>query len=211
MHYVRRLARLIYAALTHILPLSSDEHRARHVTSAHVQMAHVRKHNTPVTICMSIDEPPVRALIHTLKYHGNTESVDHLAALLAPYIESLCIRESIDMIVPVPLARQRHRSRGFNQVTYACEHIARHAPALQPLISPHILRRTRDTAPQTHLGKSERHANVRGAFACTQDISGSRILLIDDVVTTGATLLSARHALLEARAASVALVAFAGR
>lgn len=211
MHRVRKVARLLYDTFAHILPPSVDERLAAQVTEATVKMEQIHKGARAVIVCMRIDEPCVRALMHTLKFHGNVASANHIGVLLAPHIESLCRRQSIDMIVPVPLSATRERQRGFNQVTYACEHIAQHAPTLQSLISPGVLKRTRDTAPQTNLGRTARISNMHDAFRCTRTVAGLHILLIDDVVTTGATLSAARHALQEAGAASVTLVAFAGR
>lgn len=210
-HYLRVGSQVLYRALTHIIPLSEDERSARSVSPASVSVRQLKKSGAAVIVMMSIDDAPVRALIHTLKYHGSVVSAKRIAQLLAAEVNAICIREHIDYIIPVPLSAHRFRERGFNQVTYACECMAHYEPAIGVRISTAPLRRNKNTHPQTNLNKSERTKNVSGAFTCTTSVSGKRILLIDDVVTTGATLLSAKHALTSSGATSVTLCAFAGR
>lgn len=90
-----------------------------------------------------------------------------------------------DVIVPVPLSRQRLAARGFNQALEIARPLAR---ALnRPLDAATLLRR-RDTAPQSRLPWRTRQGNVRHAFECCGDFSGRTVIVIDDVMTTGATL-----------------------
>jgi ComF family protein len=211
MHRVRACSHLVFKTLRFVTPLTKDEQLARAVESSHVHIRQIRKGGSPITIAMPMNEPAVRALIHTLKYHGSVESVERIASLLAAHVRTICTKEHIDYIVPVPLSAQRLRERGFNQVTFACEHIAHKEPSLGALLFPTLLKRTRNTLPQTNLGRAERISNVSGAFICEADITGKRILLVDDVVTTGATLLSAKRSLIHAGASAVHVFAFAGR
>src|SRR3954454_18104260 len=101
------------------------------------------------------------------------------------------------IIVPVPLHRHRLRARGFNQA-------AELARALDLPIA-HALRRIRRTVPQTDLPAAQRHRHVRTAFALRRgvDVHGMRVVLVDDVSTTGATLESCARVLLEAGASDV--------
>jgi ComF family protein len=127
-----------------------------------------------------------RTAIHQLKYrHGRV-----LAKLLARVLaESLARRPlDADIVVPVPLSQRRLRERGYNQ----SELIARelHAVSNLPPPSSQPLLRVRETRPQVGLSAAERRENVRGAFACPEPaaLEGRRVLLLDDVMTTGATL-----------------------
>jgi len=146
------------------------------------------------THCAFVYAYPLDALIHALKYGGSAAHAaifaEALAALPAP--RPACI-------VPMPLSNARQRERGYNQAG----EIARHLGRLLRVPVIHGLRRTRDTAPQAQLALRHRPANVRDAFAATTLPSGARIALVDDVMTTGATLDAAARA---ARAAGSGIV-----
>jgi ComF family protein len=112
-----------------------------------------------------------------------------------------------DLLEPVPLSRSRLRERGFNQSSL----VARHVSDQLGLPLSHSLRRIRHTHPQADLPRERRLLNPNGAFrANTTGTRGKAVLLLDDVVTTGATMAAARRALLEAEARSVACLAIAG-
>ncbi len=123
---------------------------------------------------------PLAPLIHHYKYAGNLA----LAELLA---QALCARlnGSGDLIIPMPLAPQRLRSRGFNQALEIARVVSRMTGT--PLAA-NACRRVRDTAPQVSLPWRERAQNIRGAFVCDADLTGLRVAVVDDVMTTGATL-----------------------
>jgi ComF family protein len=109
---------------------------------------------------------------------------------------------SLDAVVPVPLHWRRFHYRGFNQAVALARPLARQFSL--PLIS-RVLRRTRHTVPQVELQPEERVKNIRGAFSVRQParIKGLRLLLVDDVFTTGATLNECARVLKAAGAASV--------
>src|SRR5258706_16227897 len=88
----------------------------------------------------------------------------------------------VDCVVPVPLSRQRLRSRGYNQAAEIARHLRKDRLELS------LCERTRDAPPQIELPYGERQRNVRGAFRCTRSLDGARIAVVDDVMTTGATL-----------------------
>lgn len=90
-----------------------------------------------------------------------------------------------DLILPVPLSRQRLRERGFNQAFEIARPLAR---ALALPLAATTLIRARDTPPQSRLPWRIRHRNVHQAFACSGDLSGKTVIVVDDVMTTGATL-----------------------
>lgn len=148
----------------------------------------------------------VRALIHEAKFHDNARAHMLLGAMLNAYLNTAA--DKYDCIVPVPLARARMRARGYNQVHEVLRHTD---PIFHPLVHADLLVRTRDTRPQTELGKTERLSNMSGAFGAAHPtrIVGARILLIDDVVTTGATIRAAKAALLPHKPASVTCLALA--
>ncbi len=146
-------------------------------------------------------------IIQQLKFHGRRNLAGALGPLLtAAFFESWS-REEVDCIVPVPLHPKRRRERGYNQSELLARFIARQiaVPCTLALI------RTRATLPQVGLTDSERKENVRKAFRCSQPrlISRKRVLLIDDVMTTGATVTSAAQALLDGGALRISVLTVA--
>lgn len=135
---------------------------------------------------------PARALIHALKYEGRPGAAGELATSVGPLVGRLA-RGVVDAVVPVPLHAVRLRERGFNQA----ELIARLlAPFVGAPVETDWLRRVRPTRTQTELRREDRLANVGRSFTADGGrASGRRALLVDDVVTTGATLAAAAAAL----------------
>lgn len=124
---------------------------------------------------------PVDRIIQALKYGHQLAVAGWIGKLLADRL----LASEHDLIVPLPLHPQRLRERGFNQSMEIARTLSQ---ALDlPVEHKHLLR-MRATQPQADLPHKERHKNVRGAFECRTDYSGLRILLVDDVMTTGATL-----------------------
>jgi ComF family protein len=141
----------------------------------------------------------VRNAIHRFKY-------ERLAGLATPFGDLLAEtwlanNFQADWIIPVPLHPARERDRGYNQAALLAQRLSdrTHVPAL-----PHALKRTRVTAVQMELKAAERRTNVAGAFDCSEArIRGKRVVVMDDVCTTGATLEACAQALSQAGAASV--------
>ena len=126
-------------------------------------------------------EFPVDSLIQSLKYAHRLASADFLGRALVQIATPL----SPDLILPVPLSPARLAERGFNQAMEIARPLAQALGV--PLEIRHIHRR-RDTAPQASLPWKERTKNIRHAFECDIDLTGKTILVVDDVMTTGATL-----------------------
>lgn len=146
----------------------------------------------------------MRRLIWGLKFDGRRNLADLLGPLLADVFFEFWDRGDFDFIVAVPLHPKRRRERGFNQSELLARALAHHI-AIPPL---RALLRIRSTRPQVGLTDLQRRENVRKAFRCSAhgQIAKRRILLIDDVMTTGATVISAAETLLEAGAGSVSVL-----
>jgi ComF family protein len=140
-------------------------------------------------------EGALRELVHLLKYRRMRPLARPLGRRLAEAFDREWKREDYDAIVAVPLSPARLRDRGYNQAELLARELARHTaiPCLRG-----VCRRVRATAPQTGLTRAQRLENLRGAFAAgprAAELDGKRVLLIDDVFTTGATLTVCSQAL----------------
>lgn len=145
-------------------------------------------HFASTTSLFSYDFPSDR-LIQSLKYAHQLAVGAWLGELLAERLRE----HPVDLIIPLPLHPNRLRERGFNQAVEIARPIAR---TLDRALSLDCLHRVRATPPQAELKLKERVRNVRGAFECRQEIEGRKILLIDDVMTSGATLNEAARVLM---------------
>jgi len=156
-----------------------------------------------LTIAALVYAFPADRLLQQLKYGGRLALADWAGDALAVAVRaSLAGRREParpDRIVALPLAAARQRERGFNQAREIAVRVAR-AVAL-PQADP--LRRVACGVPQAALSWTERAKNVRGAFVARGDVRGARIALVDDVMTTGATLAEAARTLSRAGAAHV--------
>lgn len=143
-------------------------------------------------------EGPVRRMVHDLKFRNLRASAPAQGRLLADFLASRPL--DADVIAPVPLHRLRERSRGYNQSGLLATQVGR----LTGLPLQHdLLARTRNTAPQVTMSGEQRRANMAEAFQCRGVLEGARVLLIDDVVTTGSTMSACAAALKTAGARSV--------
>jgi competence protein ComFC len=147
----------------------------------------------------SVFENPVRNALHRLKYRRDIGLGDALAMQLAEFVRGL--NWPIDIIVPVPLGKQRLHERGYNQVGVIARPLAL---ALGIEYASKALYRQRETRSQVGLTKAERHENVRNAFqALGAVVYWKTVLVMDDVATTGSTLSSSAEALLSSGAKDV--------
>ncbi len=143
---------------------------------------------------------PVDRMVQALKYGGELALADWFGdALARAVLRHATGRTHVDCVIAMPLAAARQRQRGFNQAA----EIARHAAARLGVQRADGLCRARDTPPQASLPWSARARNVQNAFAATRRFDGLAIALIDDVMTSGATLHAAARALRRAGAREV--------
>jgi len=147
-------------------------------------------------------------LLHELKYRGRRRVATRLAETLLAEPAACAVIAGADALVPVPLHPRRRRERGFNQAELIAAAISR---CTGVTVLGSALVRRKDTAPQTGLSAAARRGNMRGAFAVRRraQIAQRRLVLVDDVLTTGATALACARALREAGAIEVRLLSVA--
>ncbi len=164
------------------------------------------------------DDPAIKKAIWKLKYSGLTSLASELAELLSERLaediadlKHFSGREKI-VVTPIPLSAKRRRERGYNQSALLAKALAKKWP--DTLEYSEILEKIRETPPQASLkNRAARLDNLRGAFKLRPGavVTGRTIIVIDDVVTTGATLAEARRALKESRAEVILGAALAHR
>lgn len=154
-----------------------------------------------------IAEGITQSIIHHFKY----ADMPNLAVIIGKELTTRLPQMNYDVIVPIPLHGTRLGERGYNQ----SEKLAKGISSVHtiPIGKKHLVKRTRQTPSQTGLTLEERQKNMEGAFALTgkgkEALRGKRILLVDDVMTTGATMASACEELMEAKPTKVGILAFA--
>jgi ComF family protein len=187
-------------------PPSTEELLVRSITPSVLNTVFLPRYEKNVWSLSRFHEPVVRALIHEAKFHSSAAAQRHLADLLRRFIENQPhIGKRI--WIPIPLSKTRLRERGFNQVEKVLL-----ALSTQPLdIQKNVLVRTRHTPPQTSFTRGDRLHNVRNAFSVQKPelIEGRDLVLIDDVITTGATVEAATLAIEQHRPASIICIALA--
>ncbi len=130
---------------------------------------------------------PYNNLLHLIKYKDRPDIAERLAAAAATDLREEGFFDGIDAIVPLPLSKKKERKRGYNQCDYIARGLARVSG--MPVIKG-CVERTIANETQTHKNRDERWKNVEGIFAVTKPeaLQGKHILLVDDVLTTGATI-----------------------
>lgn len=150
----------------------------------------------------------VQSLLHELKYNNRPEIGVRMGHLYGVELAELGMGSDFDVIVPVPLHASRMRKRGYNQSAKFAEGLSE---ALNISWEESISLRLAATNTQTRKGRADRWSNVKDAFsiAAVDKISGKRILLVDDVITTGATLEACGQHLIDAGCATLSVACIA--
>ena len=144
-------------------------------------------------------------LISQLKYKKNQEMGHYLGRLIGYQLLETTRFDRVEALLPLPLNSQREQSRGYNQSQLICEGIA--SVWKKPILK-NVINRTANTETQTHLHADNRWENVSGAFAVTDPIilKGKHIALIDDVITTGASIESCGSELLKVEGVKLSVI-----
>jgi len=160
-------------------------------TSGVCSLCRRKKPNYRLLRSWAVFEGPVQKAIHRIKYKNDLTLGKELASLMINYVKDLCL--PIDSVIPVPLGEKRRKERGYNQAGLIAYPLALE---FGWNFLPDGLIRCRETESQVGLNAMERHENVRNAFTANpKKVAGKKILLIDDVATTGATISSCTEAL----------------
>jgi ComF family protein len=155
---------------------------------------------------LACDREDIREALHRFKYRGRKSLAEPLGILLSRKIALEPWISSVEFLVPIPLSRQRLLQRGYNQVSLLASVVGRELR----LPVKEVLERVKDTVSQTGLNRSQRAENLRCAFRCLQELpAGSHVLLVDDVLTSGATASEASRTLKEAGAGRISVAVLA--
>ena len=146
----------------------------------------------------TVFDAPIRSALHKLKYKRDVSMGDAIAAHMLPFVRNL--KWPVDVVIPVPLGRQRMRERGYNQVAMIAMPLAM---ALGHQYEPDVLMRHKETRSQVGLSREERRRNVHEAFRAGTGVKDKIVLIMDDVSTTGSTLSASAQAMYAAGARDV--------
>ena len=154
----------------------------------------------------------IQHLIHQLKYRGDTKIGFYLGELMGMSMMKSFRFNTVDALIPLPLYADKERRRGYNQAAVICNGIS--SVMNLPVLNDHVIRK-HATETQTRKHRTERWENVKGSFQVVREsvLQHKHLLLVDDVVTTGATLEACGSVLLEVEnvTLSIATLAFAAK
>ncbi|WP_288011178.1 ComF family protein [Diaphorobacter sp.] len=190
-------------------PLSRCATCARLLPRGVAQCGDCLRHPPPLDACVAAVSYafPWADLLAQFKFHAEPGWAGALAQLMARAPGAQAALAQADLVLPVPLSPERLRQRGYNQALLLARALG------HPQVHARMLLRVRDTEAQSHLARAERLRNLRGAFVPdplrAAQLAGKRVLLVDDVMTTGATLHAAAAPLRDAGALQVCALVLA--
>jgi ComF family protein len=151
---------------------------------------------------------PLQHIIHAFKYENHREACIQMGIWLGELIQKSKRLNEIDLLIPMPLHRSREKKRGYNQAALLCEGIHR---VTGILYDTEAVLRLKSTETQTRKSRTARWQNVQSGFVINyaSAIENKNILLVDDVITTGATLEACGEIILKAKPASLSIAALA--
>lgn len=169
-----------------LFPPRNSERTIRSLTQTTVRTMYHEETVSGITALSSYRDPLMQALITENKYFCSKHASQCLATLLQHWLQT---KPGTITLLPIPLSAKRQKTRGYNQVT----NILKALPANEFVtINTSLLIRARHTTPQTDLNREDRLKNLRGAFTCDTDAlyayTNTTIVVVDDVLTTGATM-----------------------
>lgn len=146
-------------------------------------------------------------LLHEIKYNGNKDLGQHLGEELMNFGDNTEVFQDVDLVIPVPLHQTKLKQRGYNQSLLLAEGMAK---VLNKPVNTSSIVRMHKSDTQTRKNRAERWENVSGIFeAVNKDLEGKHVLLVDDVLTTGATLEACAQAALASGCRSISVAALA--
>ena len=199
-----RIRRLLACILTYLFPRTcplcgreSDRANCHICTHCAIKLIPARHPSSALRMT-----PAARTLVHLLKYRNAPELADELGELMWSKLQLLLEEHPIDLIIPVPLHPKRLRQRGYNQSQLLAEALTRRSGIPTDTT---LCKRIVATKTQTNLTRAARARNIQGAFRAIPSprLQGTRVLLVDDVITTGATTANCAIALKKAGAKKV--------
>jgi len=161
-------------------------------------------------VALGVYEDPLKELIHHMKYHRRWSVGEEMALRLLKLERVKKLLADAEVLVPVPLYRWRQISRGYNQSDVIARWLKRKAPAKMKVIA--AVKRIRNTPSQTLIAaRKQRQENVKGAFKLTRPsaVKGKHVIVVDDVLTTGATLVAVGRTIADAEPASLSAIVLA--
>lgn len=164
-------------------------------------------HHTSVLFRYEKDSE-IQSLIHNLKYKNPKKIGETLAYWHYNLLKKVLFTDKIDLIIPVPMHNKRQRKRGYNQITYYAKTLAQ---VLNAKYLPKVLIKTKETKTQSKQSRKERFTNMLDSFELNSeiDITGKHILLVDDIITTGATIQACVASLEKAKGVKISIAAIA--
>lgn len=164
-----------------------------------------KRHRYDGGLALAIHDDGARKAIYDLKFSNLKDNADFIGFEMARQIGPTVLKWHADAIIPIPLHPKRLHQRGFNQTQLVAEKFTEFLGSDSPPVDPEFLVRSVNTKPQKELGTKERAKNIRGAFQAAAPGKYKKIILFDDIYTTGSTLSEAGRV---AKAAGVETVLF---